>query len=266
MSQPQCHLAEAPTAFERELLEAARGEMPDAALEQYMLAAMTGTPPGPGMTAQGSDVPHAPGGNGPASSNGPASVNWPVSGKWAALSKWGLGVLSAGLIAWLALSSVPGAGVSDAPGTPEQPAQAMALHPSTPKQLETTSAREAAPPSDQNTRDSSPPSKRAEQRTATPPPLHDELRLLERTRVALAQGRPELAMSLLSLYEKRHPTGQLRQEATVLRVQALDARGQSQKANALAEDFVEKNPHSAHAPRVARERGLPTNSPPLADK
>lgn len=258
MTQPQSRLAEAPTAFERELLQAARSEVPDAALEQYMLAAMASAPPGPAISEQGSAAPHAPRGDGPVSGHGP------VSGAWPTLGKWGLGVFSAGLVAWLALSSVPRAGISELPAALEQPERTLAVPPSTPQLVETTSAREAEAPSARSTRDSS-PSKRAEPRTATPPPLHDELRLLERTRVALAQGRPELAMSLLSLYEKRHPTGQLRQEATVLRVQALDARGQSQKADALAEDFVEKNPHSAHAPRVARERGLPTSSAPRAD-
>ncbi len=253
MTQPQSHLAEAPTAFERELLEAARSEVPDAALEQYMLAAMTSAPPGPGMAAQGSEVPRAPRGD------------ELVPGKWPTLGKWGLGVFSAGLAAWVALSSVPRAGTSEPPAALEQPERTLAVATSTPQLVEATSAREAEALSERSRPDSSPPSKRAEPRTTTPPPLQDELRLLERTRVALAQGRPELAMSLLSLYEKRHPMGQLRQEATVLRVQALDARGQSQKANALAEDFVEKNPHSAHAPRVARDRGLPTSSPPRAD-
>lgn len=244
MTPPQGHLAEAPTAFERKLLEAARSEAPDSALEQFMLSAMTSASPGAGSDAHASEGLRA------------------ARGSWSTFGKWSLGVVSSGLVAWFALSSAPSAGTSELTRPVERPERAMAVHPSTPKLVETTSAREAAPSSELGTRDRSPPSKHAEPRAATPPPLHDELRLLERTRVALAQGRPDLAMSLLSLYERRHPAGQLRQEATVLRVQALDARGQSQKANALAEDFVEKNPHSAHAPRVARERGLSASSAP----
>lgn len=38
----------------------------------------------------------------------------------------------------------------------------------------------------------------------------------------------------------------------VLRVQALEARGKTREADALAEDFLDKNPESAHAPRVER--------------
>lgn len=80
--------------------------------------------------------------------------------------------------------------------------------------------------------------------------LSDEVTALERARKALASQSPEAALRELGKYDKRFPRGVLSSEQTVLRVQALLARGDVDKAIAVADQFAAANPDSPYARRV----------------
>jgi len=57
------------------------------------------------------------------------------------------------------------------------------------------------------------------------PSIRAEVRLLDRAGLALSDGAPEQALSVLREYARRFPRGALRQEAEVLRIRALQAEG-----------------------------------------
>jgi hypothetical protein len=88
--------------------------------------------------------------------------------------------------------------------------------------------------------------------TAAPSSLGQELALLDAARQALAAGEAEKALALISTYRKRFPSGALEQEATVLEVDALDAKGRAAQATDLKEQFLAEHPDSAHRERVKR--------------
>jgi hypothetical protein len=52
------------------------------------------------------------------------------------------------------------------------------------------------------------------------PSIRTEVRLLDRAGIALSDGAPERALSVLREYDERFPQGELRQEAEILRMRA----------------------------------------------
>jgi hypothetical protein len=80
--------------------------------------------------------------------------------------------------------------------------------------------------------------------------VRDEIRLLDHARAALLQHAPSRALERLAQYSQRFPRGVLRQEAAVLRIEALRAEGDQVRAAALAKEFLAKHPGSPHAERV----------------
>jgi TolA-binding protein len=87
------------------------------------------------------------------------------------------------------------------------------------------------------------------------PDLREEIRLLDQARAAVRAGEGSQALSLLSKYARRYPRGQFRQEAQVLRVEALKLSGNQQAAVALGKKFVAAHPESPHVERVERATG-----------
>ncbi len=81
----------------------------------------------------------------------------------------------------------------------------------------------------------------------------DEVKAIGQIRAAVSRGDAKQALGLLDGYDRRFSDGALRQEATMLRVQALQLSGDRKGAQALGERFIEANPHSPHQARV---RGL----------
>ena len=65
------------------------------------------------------------------------------------------------------------------------------------------------------------------------PDLREEIRLLDQARSAVRAGDGAQALALLAKYARRYPRGQFRQEAQVLRVEALEQSGNKQAAVAL---------------------------------
>jgi outer membrane protein assembly factor BamD (BamD/ComL family) len=83
--------------------------------------------------------------------------------------------------------------------------------------------------------------------------LDQELALLESARQKLGQGESKEALRLLQQYSSRFPQGKLKQEATILRVNALEAQGKATEATRLSQEFLRDNPDSAHKRRLGRE-------------
>jgi TolA-binding protein len=87
------------------------------------------------------------------------------------------------------------------------------------------------------------------------PDLREEIRLLDQARSAVRAGDGGQALALLAKYARRYPRGQFRQEAQVLRVEALEQSGNKQAAVELGKKFVAAHPESPHVERVERVTG-----------
>ncbi|MBX3207869.1 MAG: tetratricopeptide repeat protein [Labilithrix sp.] len=76
-----------------------------------------------------------------------------------------------------------------------------------------------------------------------------EILALDRVRRATEGGRPREALALLDAYVARFPAGKLREEATVLRVEALAASGDPD-AERLARELLREAPNTPYAARL----------------
>jgi hypothetical protein len=84
-----------------------------------------------------------------------------------------------------------------------------------------------------------------------------QLRLVDRARRAVAEGKPHEAQALLDQLEREHPGTSFRPEAVVLRVEALMKSGNRGAAEALARHFVQAHPQHPLVPRVRTLVGVP---------
>jgi pimeloyl-ACP methyl ester carboxylesterase len=83
--------------------------------------------------------------------------------------------------------------------------------------------------------------------------LREEIRLLDLARNAVKNYKPVDALASLDTYAGRFSSGgAFRQEASILRMQALAQRGDSERASSIAKQFVESNPNSPYVRRAAR--------------
>jgi hypothetical protein len=80
--------------------------------------------------------------------------------------------------------------------------------------------------------------------------LADEVAALQIARTALAAHDPSGAIVALDRYKSRFPSGKLGPEATVLRIDALNQRGDRAAAAALGDRFLSAHPRSPYADRV----------------
>lgn len=80
--------------------------------------------------------------------------------------------------------------------------------------------------------------------------LHLEIIALDGVHRAIEAGRPRDALASLDEYKKRFPAGKLREEATVLRIEALHAGGDQQAAERLAERLFRDSPNTPYAARI----------------
>ena len=78
----------------------------------------------------------------------------------------------------------------------------------------------------------------------------DELGLLKDAREALRSGRGARALALLDRYERERASSGLAAEATLLRIETLDALGRRRESSELARRFVLENPNSALGDRA----------------
>ncbi len=84
------------------------------------------------------------------------------------------------------------------------------------------------------------------------PDLREEIRLLDLARNAIQAHQPEDALVSLNTYANRFAKGAFKQEASVLRMQALAQQGDIGRASSMAKQFVESNPNSPYVGRAAR--------------
>lgn len=241
MTDPQRLLFSDATEFERQLLGGAAFEVPSPQLTAKMLSAIGGTSAAAGaalsLAASGSKtLPTA------------SAVAW----KWV-VSTVAVGAVGSGL--WLVDSGASGPVAGSAVESPPA-AVAAAGDPAAvaappvvaaeselneiavePKQVQSLTAKSSN-----------------KKRAAAVNPLGAELKLLDEARGALAREDAGRALALLRRYGKRFPAGILQQEATVLKVRALEIQGREREAASLKNSFIESHPNSAHNQRLERER------------
>jgi hypothetical protein len=86
------------------------------------------------------------------------------------------------------------------------------------------------------------------------PTIASEIAALDRARVALRQNDPATALATIDEIERAGASAPgasaLGPEATLIRAQALLARGEKSKAVALARRFIAQNPSSPHVKRM----------------
>src|SRR6266511_4248644 len=80
--------------------------------------------------------------------------------------------------------------------------------------------------------------------------LTAELAALEQARGAFLRRDYSQTLRLLDEYAHRFPKRQLGSEATVLRIEALAARGDKQSATRIGRDFLQSHPNGPYAQRV----------------
>ena len=80
--------------------------------------------------------------------------------------------------------------------------------------------------------------------------IREEIRLLDQARGAVRSGKHAQALRVLAKYDQKFPRGQFRQEAKVLRMEALEGSGESKRAAELAKKFLAEHPNSPHVERV----------------
>lgn len=87
--------------------------------------------------------------------------------------------------------------------------------------------------------------------------LSEQIRLIEAARAGVAAHDAKTALGALDSYTQKFPRGSFGQEATVLRIRALDQAGDGARATALAKSFIARFPNSPHVARLKpiAERG-----------
>ena len=220
------------TDLERSLLRAGEAEEPSAESARRAAAAL-------GLGASVASQAHA-------ARAGLASQTSAAALRWAAVALVGAGGL---LLVGQALRR--GHAVeppSDSPVAAPQPAQSAPQAESAPEPPSIPSA-EAAPPK-ASVRSLRRPAPVAVAPSASTGSLRDEIALLDAARRALRAGDARLALSELDRYQTEYPRALLGQEATLLRIEALARSGNRPAAEALARQFLARQPNSPHAKRI----------------
>jgi hypothetical protein len=89
------------------------------------------------------------------------------------------------------------------------------------------------------------------------PAFTDELAMLDSARHAIDAADPARALSILDGYARRFAGGTMRQEASILRIEALEKAGDPFAAKRAAEAFLHENPTTPYAARVRSLVGSP---------
>ena len=98
---------------------------------------------------------------------------------------------------------------------------------------------------------------RSEASAAATDDLSEQIRLIEAARAGVAARDSKSALAALGEYSSKFPRGSFGQEATVLRIRAIDQSGDSARATAMAKSFIARFPASPHVARLKpiAERG-----------
>jgi hypothetical protein len=232
MSEPKRLLEENSDEFENELLRSVRADAMTDRNRQRILA-------GIGLAGAGLTATTAAASTGAAVKAGffkgvsAATVKWIAICSVAALVPTGVYVARSHRT--MSLATAPAVAAPDT-------APALVAAPAAP--IET-----AAPVVDTATEPKAPPAVQAAQPAASSS-LADEVAALEVARAALRAHDPNAAIVALDRYKSRFPTGKLAPEATVVRIEALNQRGDHASAAALGDRFLAAHPNSPYADRV----------------
>ena len=245
--------------FLREVLASAKDDVPDAGRRALALAALA--PDGiaePAKTGAAATAPVATPANTIVTSGG-ATLKWvvivglavgalaiglyPRSGGEVAPS----GAVSAPVPVVLAPPPLPAA--STIPREGALPADIPAASASSP---ETAVASSHAPTVDTGVKGGTMPGAEHGPKPVARAPLGlaEETAILDRARSAIARGDARAALTELDRYDAAPSPKILGQEATLVRIEALSAKGDSAGARALALSFLARNPGSAYDDRV----------------
>jgi hypothetical protein len=223
--------------FTGDLFRAARGERPAPGAKDQVLASL--------LDAIEHDDTHDALRDEPDETRRPASLI-ERRGRRHAVWLWSAGTVTlavaAGFSLWI--SSAPKRDWAIAPA-PERIADAPSARHAPPAVAE-ASVRAAAPEPPRAAPSSS--ARPASSRALT---LSEEVALLERARVAVRSRDAASALALLDSYERR-PSVRLRDEAGLLRIEAVAIAGRSAEASELAARFIANNPNSTLAERARK--------------
>lgn len=236
MKDPQPLLDDGATALELALLQAGDADRPSPKARQAALAALGLS----GAILSASSPVAAAAGNAAVSSGARllAAKWWAIGALVTASGAAGLGygyATSAGSPA-TSPSAHAAPQPSHAPLTSTAELPAPQVFP-TPIPVVTTTEHPPAPP----LRSSS---------SASNPGIQDQIAIIDRARAAVAAHQPAAAMAALDDYQRRFPGGVLAQEASLLRIETLVARGDKAGAARLGHRFLERYPRSAMAARI----------------
>ncbi len=256
MSEPTRLLDLGATPVERALLGAAVAERPSPSLRRHAIAALGLLYVAPGAAS--------------AATRAAGGITAEASGKLivAQIAKWCLvfGLGGGVVTGWHAYSDS-----SDVTPTTPGPAdtEVLAAAPHRDTSTEGSAQRERPAPDDPTSKEASPRSSQTPARKPAPHPIatkspsptekrdraaarsiRDQVALLDRARLSLSRGATQQALATLSTYRARYPKGVLREEASVLRIEALRAVGDREQEQAEVRRFGRKFPRSAHAERV----------------
>ncbi len=151
----------------------------------------------------------------------------------------------------------------EAPPTPPKDEvvspDATASHETAPSaSLRTVSVNDLAAPSDAVPPSNTPPPARARANTSPSASVAnerrttfgDELALVSTARSTFRARDLASCLEAVENYQRRFPSGLFAQEIAVIRIEALAASGEREKAHALAKDFLSSNAKSPYTQRV----------------
>jgi len=178
--------------------------------------------------------------------------------RWSAVMKWlsaaaiGAGVASTALV----LHRHPKAAAavsSPSPSVAAPPAAALAATPATATAVTEATSVPSVEQAPKAVASAPARSDGASSARETKETLAAEIRLIDEARARLRAGDAPGSLAALADYDRLVGRGgSMRTEATVVRIEALQASGDSARASALAERFLSKNPSSAYADYVKR--------------
>jgi hypothetical protein len=236
-----------PTPLERLLLDASRSEQPSDEHKARLRAALGIGVPLSGPLASPPQVAD-PAGN--AASTGAATG----LGKSAGLAKLALGVGALGVAGalWFTQRSEVSPPLAVRPSPVVQAAPATV--PAEPSAVEVAPEVSPLPPV---VRSASAPRARVAPSAASTDDLGEQIRLIEAARAGVAARDSRAALAALGDYSTKFPRGSFGQEASVLRIRAIDQAGDSARATAMAKAFIARFPTSPHVARLKpiAERG-----------
>jgi hypothetical protein len=176
-----------------------------------------------------------------------------LGGKWLIVLAGGISVSAVTLVATLGGpdSSTESARVH-APSTAPAPVASAASKEPAAEEATEQAALEPALPSEAPK--SAPSSRRgttsAPSTSADAASIAREIALLDEARTLVARGQSSAALGALSNYRKEFSRGVLRQEATLLQIEALAKSGNLAAAREIGQRFLREHPRTPHEKRV----------------